>query len=231
MTAAHVPSSRLFARDAVDYDPLRRKLIPCFDDLYRTALDVIGDWHPGRPLRVLDLGAGTGLLSAMILDRHPCVRLELVDASGTMLDQARRRFEGMANVSFVTADIGADDLRGPWDLIASALAIHHIDGDAKRHLFGRVRDALVPGGLFVNAEQVRGPTEKIEARYANRWLRDVRVAGAPNDEIVKASERMEHDRCETVEDQLVWMRQAGLTEVDCPFKSWRFAVLTGSRAL
>ena len=38
---------------------------------------------------------------------------------------------------------------------------------------------------------------------------------------------MLHDRCATVEDQLDWMREAGLRQVDCTFKAWRFAVLTG----
>ena len=30
-----------------------------------------------------------------------------------------------------------------------------------------------------------------------------------------------------MEDQLAWMRDAGLTQVDCSFKAWRFAVLSG----
>lgn len=147
-----------------------------------------------------------------------------------MLEQARRRFAGVAGVSFVTADLESHDLGGPWNLVVSALAIHHLGGDAKRRLFEHIRDALVPGGLFVNAEQVRGPTAAAEAHYASRWLRDVRNAGVPEDEVARAAQRMQHDRCDTVEDQMKWMRQAGLAEVDCAFKLWRFAVLTGMRA-
>jgi tRNA (cmo5U34)-methyltransferase len=42
--------------------------------------------------------------------------------------------------------------------VVSALAIHHLDDDAKQDLNARVREVLRPGGVFVNAEQVRGPT-------------------------------------------------------------------------
>lgn len=230
MSAAAVPSSPLFDRDAAGYDALRRRLIPCFDGLYGAVLDLIADWHPGGTVRGLDLGAGTGLLSGMILDRHPDARLQLVDASTVMLDRARHRFGGHTGTSFVEADLATAALGGPWDLIVSALAIHHLVDDAKRDLFRRIHAALVPGGLFVDAERVHGPTPATEALYARRWLHDIRAAGVPEDEIGRATERMAHDRCATVEDQVDWMRGAGLVEVDCTFKAWRFAVLTGRRA-
>ena len=42
--------------------------------------------------------------------------------------------------------------------------------------------------------------------------------------------RMRHDRCDTVEDQLRWLREAGLAEADCTYKAWRFAVLAAWKA-
>ncbi len=121
----------------------------------------------------------------------------------------------------------AADLGGPWDLIISALAIHHLADADKRSLFARIRAALPPGGLFINAEQVLGHDPQTEARYARIWLDQVKAAGVPEAEIAKAHERMSHDRCASVENQLAWMRDAGLTQVDCSFKAWRFAVLSG----
>ncbi|SEQ96504.1 Methyltransferase domain-containing protein [Faunimonas pinastri] len=227
MNSVNVPSSRVFDRDASEYDALRRALIPCFDSFYGTALDLIADWHPGGSIRVLDLGAGTGLFSGMILDGSPAAHLHLLDASPSMLDEARKRLHRYEGIEFSVGDMAAGDLGGPFDLVVSALAIHHLDNAAKRDLFLRIRRSLAPGGLFVNAEQVLGPTPRIEADYARRWLRDVRAAGVPEDQIGKALERMMHDRCASVEDQLGWMREAGLVEADCSFKAWRFAVLNG----
>ena len=229
MTAASVPSTATFDRDAAGYDALRRRLVPCFDAFYGTALELILDLDRPGPWRVLDLGAGTGLLSALLLARRPEARVHLLDASAGMLDLARQRLAGAAQASFAVADMATAELGGPWDLVISALAIHHLEDVAKRDLFRRIAAALAPGGLFVNAEQVLGPTPLAEARYQRLWLAQIKALGVSAEEIGKAGERMRHDRCATVADQLAWMRAAGLAEVDCSFKAWRFAVLSGRR--
>jgi tRNA (cmo5U34)-methyltransferase len=56
----------------------------------------------------------------------------------------------------------------------SALAIHHLDGAGKRHLFGRVRDVLVPGGVFVLADVVvpRRPADAVTPLTAGYDLPD-----------------------------------------------------------
>lgn len=162
----------------------------------------------------------------MILERFPAARLTLVDGSTAMLDRAREQFGDDPSVAFRVADLATCDLEGPWDAIVSALAIHHLEQPAKKDLFARIRSALAPGGLFVNAEQVLGPTPEAEDRYVRFWHEDIRALGVPEDEVARAAERMAFDRCAPVENQLAWMREAGLTDVDCSFKDWRFAVLS-----
>lgn len=225
---------QLFSLGAQGYDAVRRNLVPCFDGFYGSVLDAIGDWAGARAsttLDVIDLGAGTGLLSAMVLGRLPQARLHLVDVSDAMLAQARQRFAGAADssVSFELRDYTRGSLGGPWDLVVSALSIHHLDDGAKRALFARVFEALRPAGLFVNAEQVLGPTPVAEARYRKLWDEQVLGSGVDRLEYERAVERMRHDRCATLGDQLEWLRAAGFTEVDCAFKQWRFAVYFGMR--
>lgn len=225
-----VPSASAFTRYAQAYDAMRRRLIPCFDDFYGAALRLIEDWKTREDFRVLDLGAGTGLFSAMILERFPKAELHLLDASSGMLDQARERFRGNPAVSFRLGDMADCALGGPWDVIVSALAIHHLDDAAKQSLFAGIAAALAPGGLFVNAEQVLGPIPEAEERYVRFWHADIRAAGVSEEEIAAAAERMAFDRCASVEAQLAWMRAAGFRDAECNFKSWRFAVLSGRRA-
>ena len=225
---------QLFSAGAQGYDAVRRNLVPCFDGFYGSALDVIGDWAGARTaatLEALDLGAGTGLFSAMVLGRLPHARLHLVDVSDAMLAQARQRFAGAAgsHVSFEVRDYTQGGLGGPWDLVLSALSIHHLDDGAKRSLFARVFEALRPAGLFINAEQVLGPTPAAEARYRRLWDSQVLGSGVDRLEYERAVDRMRHDRCATLADQLEWMRAAGFAEVDCAFKQWRFAVYFGTR--
>ena len=59
-----------FDMGAKDYDSARKQLIPCFDDFYGTALDLI-PFSKTDKLKVLDLGAGTGLFTLLASQRLP----------------------------------------------------------------------------------------------------------------------------------------------------------------
>src|ERR1700676_3410602 len=77
---------------AEDYDRTRRRLVPGFDDFYRAAIDLIR-FPRESSLKVLDLGAGTGLMAAFIAYSFPNARITMVDISNEMLERARARFE------------------------------------------------------------------------------------------------------------------------------------------
>jgi len=217
----------VFDEHARDYDALRRRLVPAFDEFYGAALEALG--LASRPMRrVLDLGAGTGLLAAMVIGAHPEAEVVLLDGAAEMLAQARERLGDRA--SYVTGDLGDPLPDGPWDAVVSALAIHHLDDAGKRALFARVHGALAPGGMFVNAEQVLGPTPELDAVYRERHRDTAFALGVSDAEWEATLDRMALDRCATVGDQLAWLAEAGFTDVDAPWRSGRFAVLSGRRA-
>jgi len=222
-----MPSTTQTAFDitASTYDADRARLIPCYDAFYRRTTDLIA--HDAR--NILDLGAGTGLLSAFVRQWYPQAHIILTDLSEPMLAKARVHFANDANVTFEVTDYTIAPINGTYDSIVSALSIHHIDDEAKRALFVKIFKALRPGGTFVNAEQVAGPTPEIDRRYKELWLEQVREAGATPDHIADSLYRQQDDRCASVEDQLDWMREAGFTDADCWFKDNRFAVLSGTR--
>jgi tRNA (cmo5U34)-methyltransferase len=176
---------------------------------------------------VLDLGAGTGLLSAQVLAAHPAAEVVLFDGAPAMLERARATLGDRAR--YVEGDLGGPLPAGPWDAVVSALAIHHIADADKAALFARVYEGLRDGGIFVNAEQVAGPTPWLEALYERRQETAARALGATDEDWAGAQERMRHDRCATVGDQLDWLRDAGFADADCLFKDHRFAVLFARR--
>ena len=216
-----------FDTAAASYDSLRRKLVPCFDAFYGNVLEVIDAWDGPPAPSILDLGAGTGLLSEIILRHRPEARIHLVDVAEAMLAGARRRLAESLRVSFEVADYARTPLGGPWDMVVSALSIHHLADDDKRSLYRRAFDSIRPGGLFINAEQVLGPTAEAESHYRRRWSAEVLAAGVPPDEYARTLERMRLDRCAPLEVQLGWLREAGFAQVDCTFKQWCFAVISG----
>ena len=210
--------------DPAEYDAARRRLVPDFDVFYATAAELAaGVVPPGG--RVVDLGAGTGLLSAAIRQTAPSVHLSLIDSSVGMLDVARRRIGHKA--SFVVGDLTDPLPEGPHHAVVSALAIHHLPHSAKRQLFSRILGQLAPGGVFVNAEQVEGPTAWHARQYAAAHERDARRLGSDDTEWDAAVGRMRHDRCATLDTQLRWLRNAGFERVDVAFKRYRFAVYAG----
>jgi tRNA (cmo5U34)-methyltransferase len=215
----------VFDATASSYDRDRSRLIPGCDTFYRWAIELI----PPRAKRILDLGAGSGLLSVLIRDRFPDSTIHLMDFSEAMLELARARLGDGPRIEYRQADYVND--RWPEDLCAvvSSLSIHHVEDDCKQAVFRRAFAALKPNGVFINADQFAGPTPELDMRYKALWLEQVRAAGASEQQIADSLYRKREDRCAPVEDQLDWMRQAGFADVDCWYKENCFAVLSGTK--
>jgi trans-aconitate 2-methyltransferase len=102
------------------------------------------------PLRgdetVLDLGCGTGRVTAQLLERLPAGRVIGVDGSAAMVAEAERRLGG-ERATFLQSDLLALAVDEPADAAVSSATFHWIaDHDT---LFARVRAALKPGAPFV----------------------------------------------------------------------------------
>jgi tRNA (cmo5U34)-methyltransferase len=216
----------VFSATAATYDAARAKLIPGFQSFYAAAVDLL----PHGAETILDLGAGTGLLSAFVRERLPQTSLHLIDNSEPMLAQARTRFDGVQRITFELADYTKAPLpEAHYDAAVSALSIHHLSDEAKQRLFARILPALKPGGLFVNAEQVLQPTQELEFAARERWLTDIRALGANEQQVADSLLRQTEDRCATIEDQLTWLSEAGFQNARCVYANGRFAVLVAQR--
>lgn len=217
-----------FDGGAQTYDRARRQLIPCFDDFYGTALALIPN-QPQASFRVLDLGAGTGLLSFLVARKFAKARITLMDISQEMLGKARERFAGTEErLECITGDY-ANGFKGQFEVVISALSIHHLADADKIKLFKNIYDALPDGGIFINAEQILGPTPDIEQVYHETWLRQTRDLGVSDVDLNAALERMKADRMTPLDSQLNWLQQAGFGSVHCWYQNHRFAVFSGKK--
>src|SRR2546423_14189679 len=138
-----------------------------------------------RAERILELGTGTGETARRVLERHPGAHLTGIDVSADMLEEARRRLPG--------ADLRVSRLedplpKGPFDLVLSTLAVHHLDAAGKADLFERVAEVMAPGGRFV--------------------LADVVVPARPEDAVIPCTPG--YDLPDPVPDHLQWLPEAGL---------------------
>lgn len=219
-----------FDKGAKDYDSARMQLVPCFDEFYGTALDVVISFQEKENIKVLDLGAGTGLFSFLVSQRYPNAKFVLCDLSNVMLEEAKSRFsDSNAKVEYVTKDYSVEPIDGKFDLIISALSIHHLTDLEKEALFNKVFLSLNNNGLFINADQVLGKTTLIENAYRNEWLKQVKEKGVTDSSLAQALERMKEDKMSTLSQQLTWLKDANFTEVNCWYKSYSFVVYSGSK--
>lgn len=224
----------LFDEAAEGYDRARRQLVPDLDGFYGAVLDSV-PFRREEEIRVLDLGAGTGLLSAMVAERFPRSRVTVVDLSVEMLRVARRRMASAGEAGrfeFRNMDYARKSLpRGPgrYDLVVSALSIHHLTHGDKRELFEKIHGSLARGGYFVNADQIQGETPEEESGYGEWWLRQVCEAGVSEEDLAAALTRMKADRNATLEAQLRWLADADFGAVRCAYHNHRFAVYGASK--
>ena len=112
---------------------------------------------PGRSLRVLEVGAGTGGTSKAVLPVLPADRTRYVfsDVSDLFLDRARERFAAYPFMEYrlfdMERDLQAQGLAaGSFDAIVSANAVHA--STDLRLALRRLRELLAPGGLLVLVE-------------------------------------------------------------------------------
>jgi L-threonylcarbamoyladenylate synthase len=164
------------------YEDEIRVDIPAYEELQRQLVAASGE----SAQRILELGTGTGATAELLLDRHAGATLVGIDVSPDMLGAARERLAGH-RVELQVGRIEDELPAGPFDLVASALAVHHLDGDQKAQLFRRVRGVLAPDGRFVLADLV-----------------------VPEDpEAAKTPFTPGFDKPSRIDEQLVWLHEAG----------------------
>jgi tRNA (cmo5U34)-methyltransferase len=149
-----VSVSAQFHWDPETYLDEIRAEVPRYDDLQAQTIDAI----PFAPGRVLELGIGTGETARRLLERYPAAEVTGLDAGPAMVFRARE-----LGIEVRLARIEDPLPDGPWDLVVSVLAVHHLDDGGKRDLFRRVREqarSLVLGDVVaVEPERRVAPLE------------------------------------------------------------------------
>lgn len=232
-------AQQIFSVTAPTYDGARQALIPCFDGFYQASVNTVGlslqnsSLTEGGAFNILELGAGTGLYSALLHRAYPQASLTLVDNSPPMLEQARQRL--LSNDSTAAIECIDGDYRtaafweqmaqhGPWTAVVSTLSIHHLSPEEKPLLFQRIHEVLKPGGVFVNGDQVNGETPEITDLWNRHWLDQVKARGISDQDLADALERQKADQREPMSVQLHAMREAGFAHVDVWFQDLSFLV-------
>ncbi|MHB8532732.1 MAG: class I SAM-dependent methyltransferase [Solirubrobacteraceae bacterium] len=217
----------------------RRRLLPLLD--VQEALIEQAYRRHGRAIeRFLDVGAGDGAMSELLLRVHPEARAVLVDNSEPMLQRAEARLGPSEQGRWEAA---RGDLRdtswcaalpgGRFDAAISSFAIHHLPAARKRALYAELFGLLAPGAMFVNLDFVLigGPLAGLfdEQMVANAVALEHEHGGARGAEQVEREILADDsdDRPDSAERQIEWLREAGFNDVELHFK-WAEAAIFGA---
>jgi tRNA (cmo5U34)-methyltransferase len=141
-----------------------------------------------------------------------------------MLAVARERFARFANFEYIVADYTKHNFAKKFDMIISALSIHHLDAQSKKTLYENCRRWLKAGGIFINVDQVISPSPEIEKKFSDIWRKQVENTCLSKREIQEAYERVRFDNPSTVAEQLHWLQAAGFSQADVIYKYFHFCV-------
>jgi tRNA (cmo5U34)-methyltransferase len=203
-------------------------------------LRVVNFYCP-EPRRVLDLGAGDGILLATLLEAFPMASGVAVDFSPAMLEQARGRLgkygqrAGVVEADLLSAD-WKKSLKGPFNVVVSGFSIHHFPDERKRALYQEVYDLLEKGGVFLNSEHVSSSTPRGEQMFDDAMSTHLYQRRTEKGEDVKLEdvrrsyvERLDRaaNILAPVEDQCRWLRDIGFRDVDCFWKYFELAIFGG----
>ncbi|MFC1492338.1 class I SAM-dependent methyltransferase [candidate division KSB1 bacterium] len=125
----------------------------------------------------LELGTGTGYFTRKFLEKFPNSKIISIDGAASMIDLAKSRLGSPADyIDFRTGDFrDLKALLNPDEkghLVFSSYSLHHLDNKEKLDALKTVKEFLLPGGWFINADLLVAETPEIEER-----IQEIRVDG------------------------------------------------------
>lgn len=218
-----------FEEEAKEFDDLILNLIPNYKGMINSLIRSI-PFESSKPIKVLDLGCGTGNVTSEVKKRYPQAQVTCVDLAENMIDIAQYKLARYDDIEYQVVDLrnfqyGEDN----YDLIISSLALHHLRTDEEKiTIYQRIYDALTDGGVFLNADDVMASSEYLEKVNLEEW-KEFMLKNLPLSEIEEKwlPTHLKEDHPTPLIDHLDWLREIGFKEVDVMWKYVKGAVFGG----
>jgi tRNA (cmo5U34)-methyltransferase len=220
-----------FEKEAQEFDATIRRLIPNYEQMIDALVTAL-PFNQHQPIRVVDLGCGTGTIARRIKDVYPLAQVTCVDIAEKMLQLAQVKLgEAGDALRYQLANFEDYEFDATYDVVVSSLALHHLvsDGD-KIKFYKKIYDCLTLGGVFYNADVILGSSLDLQERYVEKWRDYMRLqVSAEEIEQKWIPQHNAEDHPANLMSQLAWLQDMGFAEVDVVWKYYNFAVYGGRK--
>lgn len=207
------------------------------------ALLTLMPFAQGDAFRVVELASGEGHLSHAILMAFPSASILALDIEATMRAETERRCAVFSDrIQTAPFDIQSDEwypyLDGV-DVVVSSLCVHHLDGAQKQRLFCTIAERISSRGVLLIADLVAPKRTQSLNLFTSTWDQVVHeTAGETGKAAVNLFEAEQwnifrysddFDKPSPLSDQLLWLTDAGFSDVDCFWLNAGHAIYGGYR--
>lgn len=211
-----------------DYDILIRDLIPEYDKMQETVVDAL-PFEKDKKFTVLDLGSGTGETARMVLLKFPNCRMIGVDIMPQMTKEAQKRLIKFKNrVELITGDMDKIDLPKA-EAVVSILAIHHLTHQGKEKFYKKLGGIIKKEGTVVVGDVVSFRDAKKARTTEEKWKEFLLKNLGKEQGKFRFDDYRRADIPSPLEDQLLWLKNAGFRDCKVLWQLMNYAVFCGSK--
>lgn len=217
-----VPGEWRFDPDiAKSFDSHVRKSVPFYDEIQSLVME-LSEYFIQDGSRVIDIGCSTGETLYHLAGKHQTkhdIAYLGIEQSPTMIEEARRKLQGINGLTLLEMDARAFDDFDRADLVTALYTLQFLTADARLDLVRRIHRTMKTGGAFLLVEKIHGESAMIEDMWSNlHW--DFKKDSGLTDEMILAKARslrgVLRPRTETENKQM--LQEAGFTTIDVFFK-------------
>jgi tRNA (cmo5U34)-methyltransferase len=214
-----------FSKRSVIYDDYIVKVVPYHSEMLKALVDNI-PFSTDKPIRIIELGCGTGIATYTIIKKYPDAHLKCIDMSSDMLNLVQKKLEGFPNIEFIQADYTKYKFEEEYDAVVSFLSFMYLaDDKTRRSLFQKAFDMLTKGGVFMSGESNISRSKHFQEVCMERWIHHMRKSYS--DDFIKKEvleKAKKHGKASVLTDEIKYLEEIGFSQVDIFWKYYGFSV-------
>lgn len=217
-----------FEEEAKEFDETILKLIPHYKEMISALVSSI-PFERSAPIKVLDLGCGTGTVTKTLKEEFKNAQVTCLDLAENMIEMSKIKLKDYNGIEYVVGDFYEYNFSENYDVIVSSLALHHLATDNdKKGFYKKIYAALTHEGVFLNADAVLSSNDYLQSLYVTKWKEFMNMSISMEEieeKWVPAAETEDHPA--KLIDHIDWLRDTGFKDVDVIWKYYHLAVYCG----